>query len=112
MKKVVLVVFILQFVALALYADDYTPMRKLGRGVANFSLAIAEVPRQVDLVRDESGTLAGLTYGTVKGLTFFLGRTVLGVYEAATFLLPTYKPLVEPEFILTDEDEQVISEPE
>jgi len=40
----------------------------------------------------------------VKGVSYFVGRTVLGIYEITTFLIPPYKPVVTPEFIFSDDE--------
>nr|CAX69012.1 conserved hypothetical protein [uncultured bacterium] len=107
MRKLVLAVCIFQLVALPLLAQEqYGPERKLGRGLSNFLFSITEIPRQVSMVRQDNGTFAGVTWGLVKGMSCFAGRTILGAYETVTFLAPTYKPLVKPEFILNADEEE------
>ena len=96
--------------AFPLYAQDYNPLSKLSRGASNFVLGWVEIPRQIILVKQErgdgAGDIAGLFWGPVKGVACFFGRTVVGAYEVATFLIPTYKPLVEQEYIFTEEEEE------
>ncbi len=89
--------------AFPVLAQDYNPLRKFVRGVVNVSLGFIEIPRQMIKVKQDSGDLAGLFWGSLKGMTFMIGRALVGVYEVSTFLLPPYLPLVEPEFIFQQE---------
>jgi len=94
----------------SVFAQDYNALSKLSRGLANITLGAFEVPRQMMKVNQEkgpiSGDIAGIFWGPVKGLCFFVGRTIVGAYEVATFLAPSYKPVVEPEFIFATEEEE------
>jgi putative exosortase-associated protein (TIGR04073 family) len=51
------------------------------------------------------GDIAGVFWGPLKGFAFFVGRTAVGIYEVTTFLIPPYKPVVNPEFILSEDDD-------
>lgn len=103
-KKAVILLIIAQLFSFNLYANDYNALRKLARGVINLSMAFVEVPRQMIKENEKHGDIAGLVWGTLKGVSYSVGRAALGVYETATFLIPTYKPLVEPEFIFDNEN--------
>lgn len=103
MKKILILVVITQLFFFPLYAQEHNAIRKFGRGASNMILGITELPRQMGLASEEHGHAAGLFYGAPKGLVYFLGRTALGFYELVTFLIPPYKPVIEPEFVLTDE---------
>ena len=89
---------------------DYNALRKLARGAANVTLSWVEIPRQIMHVTDPDETeptthdVAGVFWGPVKGFAFFLGRMALGTYELVTFLVPPYRPLVEPEFVISEEE--------
>lgn len=83
--------------------SDQNPLRKIARGTVNATLGWTEIPRQMIKVNKENGDIAGVFWGPLKGFAFFLGRTAVGVYEVTTFLLPPYKPVVNPEFILSDD---------
>lgn len=85
--------------------SDQNPLRKVARGAVNVTLGWAEIPRQVIKVNKENGDIAGVFWGPLKGFAFFIGRTAIGVYEVTTFLLPPYKPVVKPEFIFSEEEE-------
>ncbi len=84
-------------------ADEYGPMRKLGRGAANVAYGMWELPIKIVEVRDTDGPVAATTLGVVKGLSAALQRTFVGVYEILTFPFPqpmgTYEPIVNPEFV-------------
>ncbi|MFA5271583.1 MAG: exosortase system-associated protein, TIGR04073 family [Candidatus Omnitrophota bacterium] len=84
--------------------SDQNPLRKIARGTVNVTLGWTEIPRQMIKVNKDSGDIAGVFWGPLKGFAFFLGRTAVGVYEVTTFLLPPYKPVVNPEFILSDDN--------
>jgi len=103
-------VLILQVLVSPVYAENYNALRKFGRGVTNVVLSCAEVPRQMIKVKEEvgpsGGDAAGLFYGTLRGVSYWVGRTCIGIYELATFIVPSYKPVVEPEFIFSDQEEE------
>jgi len=109
-KVMFLLVFILQILISPVYAENYNALRKFGRGVTNIVLSCAEVPRQMIKVKEEvgqpGGDIAGLFYGTLRGVGYWVGRTCIGVYELTTFMIPSYKPVVEPEFIFSDQEEE------
>lgn len=104
MKKILrLCVISVLMVALNLqlcFAGD--ALRKLSRGVANLATGWMEFPSQIMKETENSGSLAGLTVGPIKGLAKAFGRTLAGAYETATFIIPFprgYEPVTEPEFI-------------
>ncbi len=75
-----------------LSADDKPwvvyPIEKLSRGVANVAFGVLEIPMKWHDVTTEMGGIAGLTYGSLKGVFWFIGREVVGVVDIATFLVP------------------------
>lgn len=111
-KKICFFVLLAQLflLPLSVYAGDHNPLRKLARGAVNTTLSVVEIPRQMIKVKQDisgiSGDIAGIFWGPLKGFTFFLGRTAVGIYELTTFLIPPYKPVVKPEFIFADEEEE------
>jgi len=108
LKKIVLLSLIMQLVIApaALFAADHNALRKLGRGLVNVCGSWIEIPRQMIKVTKAEGDLAGISWGTAKGFSFFIGRILVGVYEIATFMVPKYTPRVEPEFIIDLDDYQ------
>jgi len=110
-KKICFLLIICQLCFLPLYARDYNPLSKFARGMVNVGFGWLEIPRQMVKVKaaegDEiSGEFAGIFWGPLKGLCYFIGRSAIGAYELATFPIPTYKPLVRPEYIFDDEYEE------
>ena len=103
MKKIIILLVTMQLFILPLYAKDYNALRKFGRGASNLVLGVTEIPRQMALIREESGSAAGLFYGAPRGFFCMLGRSAWGLVELVTFPIPPYRPLIEPEFVLTEE---------
>jgi len=80
-------------------------VHKLGRGFVNFATGWLELPKSIADQWERYDPFTGFALGTVKGVVWGAQRTAIGVYEVATFPLAIpkdYKPLMEPEFILTD----------
>ena len=70
------------------------------------ALGWVEVPKQMMGVKKEhgggAGDVAGVFWGLTKGFAHFIGRTVVGVYETATFFIPSFDPVIEPEYIFSE----------
>ena len=64
------------------------PVVKLSRGIANVAFGIIELPKAWWDVQNDMGGIAGLTYGTLKGVCYFVAREVVGVVEIVTFPFP------------------------
>ncbi len=80
------------------FAED--AFDKLGRGVANVATGWMDVPKEMEKRSDDDSNLfAALLVAPVKGLLKAVGRTVVGAYEIVTFPIPTYKPVIDPEFV-------------
>lgn len=94
------------------------PIRKLGRGLSNTIFGFLEILIQPYKVGEsEDGGIAACTYGVAKGITYFLGREIVGVVEIITFPMPLpgatnnkyetgwgYGPLMRPEWIFELDD--------
>ena len=81
--------------------------RKLGRGLANVGLGWVELFKGMQSVSDEKGFWAGLTWGPLYGAANAIKRTGVGVAETVTFPVAGpnhYDPILEPEFVLGDEN--------
>jgi len=106
LKKFFVFLLFIQLFAPCLYADnDYNALSKLARGGINTVFSFLEIPRQMIKVNQNHGDIAGIVWGPLKGIACFVGRTIVGVYESATFLIPSYKPALEPEFIFSELEE-------
>jgi putative exosortase-associated protein (TIGR04073 family) len=109
-KKVILItVFGLIFFSwTSLYAKEQTALTKLTRGVSNLAMGWVEIPKQMMSVKKEhgdgAGDVAGFFWGTAKGFAHFLGRTAVGAYETVTFFVPSFDPVIEPEYVFSEEE--------
>lgn len=82
------------------YAGD--PIEKLGRGITNAATGWAEIPKEIAKNAERSLGLAALVVGPLKGLAKAIGRTAVGIYDVATFIIPLprrYEPVIEPEYV-------------
>ena len=100
--KVMLLVFclIFLFVFKNCFAGD--PIRKLSRGLVNTACGWVEIPAEFFREADRSADVGGFMIAPFKGIAKAIGRTVVGIYEVATFIIPLpsrYRPLIEPEFV-------------
>ncbi len=85
------VAFIMVGVSFSAKADDawiMRPMEKLGRGITNVAFSVLEIPMKWSEVSSEKGALAGLTYGTLKGVCYTIARIGVGVVDIITFPFP------------------------
>jgi len=111
-KRAVLIMFavLICFGAVAGYAQEQTALSKLSRGFTNLTLGWMELGKQPMKVKQEhgdaAGDVAGLTWGVVQGFTHFIGRTAVGAYEMATFFVPSFEPIIQPEYIFSEEEEK------
>lgn len=106
MKKVIALIAIICVFSLATIALADTPLRKLGRGVANVITCPLEIPKGISDANAESGFIAAFTFGIIKGVFNTGLRGLVGVYEVASFLIPIpqdYGPIItSPEFFFED----------
>ena len=88
------------------HAEASQAFTKLGRGVVNIVTGWVEVPKRIHETGEHSGAWAGATWGTLRGLGHGFVRTVAGFYELFTFPFPAppnYAPVIQPEYVFTDE---------
>jgi putative exosortase-associated protein (TIGR04073 family) len=96
--------------------SDDNFVRKLARGVANVGFGVLEIPMKIHDVNQENGGIASVTYGTFLGITHFVARELVGVFEVVTFPIPMpggdvesdgngwgYGPIITPEFVVDRE---------
>ncbi|MBE6358015.1 MAG: exosortase system-associated protein, TIGR04073 family [Lentisphaerae bacterium] len=97
-------------------ADDawlMRPVEKLGRGITNAAFCFLELPMKWTDVTEEKGSLAGLTYGTLKGVCYTVGRVFVGAIDIVTFPFPLpgcpddledvgwgYGPIMKPAWVV------------
>ena len=78
---------------------------KLGRGAVNTVTGWVEIPKCIHETAQDSGAVAGMTWGLLRGLGHGFIRTVAGVYELVTFPFPAppdYEPVMEPEYVFSN----------
>ncbi|MBR7121517.1 MAG: exosortase system-associated protein, TIGR04073 family [Lentisphaeria bacterium] len=110
------VAFIMVGVSFSAKADDawlMRPMEKLGRGITNVAFSVLEIPMKWSEVSSEQGALAGLTYGTLRGVCYTVARIGVGVIDIVTFPFPLpdcpddiedvgwgYGPIMKPAWVV------------
>lgn len=93
--KALVLAAVLAFGSLQVQAADSSsepgillPIVKLSRGIANCAFGPLELPMKWHDVTFESGGIAGLTYGTLKGVIYVIAREVVGLVDIITFPFP------------------------
>ena len=78
-----------------------SPATKLGRGVTNAVTGWLEIPKHtlVGTFNCNVNPLEGLAVGLIRGTGRAIERTGIGIYEAVTFPLPGFGPLICPEYV-------------
>ena len=85
------------------YGDGYiaTSSGKFVTGLGNAATGFLELPKNIVLTTQEDNIAYGMTTGLVSGIMHTVGRTVIGVFDVATFWIPT-PPSIQPGFIWED----------
>ena len=102
--KLSLLFFIFFFLSSqAVAADSYfnNSAEKFVSGITNAATGWVELPKNVILTSKQGGPIYGATIGLGMGLMHTVGRSVVGILDAATFFIPT-KPSVNPPYIWQD----------
>jgi len=69
------------------YAGDVGA--KFSRGLANTTTGWGEIPKNIANESRDKNAFVGATYGTLKGTAHTVGRTAVGVFDLATFFIPS-----------------------
>ncbi|MDD5226065.1 MAG: exosortase system-associated protein, TIGR04073 family [Candidatus Omnitrophica bacterium] len=86
------------------FADD-SAFTKFGRGMANILISPAEIYAQPVLLSQTNEIPTALFGGLLKGISMFIVREVVGVYDVITFPIPIpkgYKPVFTPATTFSD----------
>jgi len=75
--------------------------RKALSGLGNVVTAVAEIPKNIIIVSNESNIAWGLAGGAIKGLLNMCGRVGVGITDLVTAPIPTY-PIVDPLYVWDD----------
>ena len=87
------------------FSEGELRARKLARGFANVTLAVAEIPNQGFREAYRTSPVTGFVIGAGKGVYKGLKRFVIGFWEMATFYAPLenkYEPYIEPEVVFME----------
>jgi putative exosortase-associated protein (TIGR04073 family) len=99
MRPLIVATFALVLTAPAAHAQ--TPAHKFGRGAANLTMGIMELPAEMISEGRARGPLWAMSLGFAKGVGGFVTRELVGVYEIVTFPAPVprgYEPILAPEY--------------
>ena len=88
---ITLLATVLLFAAAPVMAGDYATDSgsKLTRGLANTATGWGEIPKNIANESRDKNAFVGATYGTAKGVAHTVGRTAVGVFDLATFFVPS-----------------------
>jgi len=75
--------------------------RKLLSGLGNIVTSVAEIPKNIIIVNNESNIAWGLAGGSLKGVLNMCGRVGVGIVDLVTAPIPTY-PIVDPLYVWDD----------
>lgn len=75
--------------------------RKLANGLANITTSVAEIPKNIIIVNNQSNFAYGFVGGTMKGLLNMAGRMGVGILDLVSAPIPTY-PIVYPNYVWDD----------
>lgn len=87
----------------AIAAENYflASGQKFGSGIANAATGFAELPKTIILTSQQENPLYGITLGTAKGTMHAVGRSLIGILDAATFIIPN-KTQIKPLYVWQD----------
>ncbi len=90
-SAITLLVTGLLFAVTPAIAGDYATDSgsKFTRGLANTTTGWGEIPKNIANESRDKNAFVGVTYGTVKGTAHAIGRTAVGVFDLATFFIPS-----------------------
>ncbi len=84
------------------------PINKLERGIINIATFWLEIPAEVAKISKEQDPAAGMTVGLVDGTVTSVVRGFTGIYDASTFMMPSYsKPAMKPEYAWKAADDKL-----
>jgi putative exosortase-associated protein (TIGR04073 family) len=100
LKPFVLISALFFFSSQAAMAETYIEKvgDKLAHGIANTVTGIGEVPKNIIIDSNKRGPAYGVPVGLLTGIVLGIGRTLTGVVDLITFVIPT-KPIIYPDFI-------------
>lgn len=73
-------------------------------GLANMTTSIAEIPKNIINITNDSNLIFGIAGGVGKGILNTFGRILTGITDLITAPIPT-KPIVNPAYVWNDFDD-------
>lgn len=69
------------------YLSGFTS--KVNQGIFNMATGFIEIPKNIVNISHDENILVGLTWGTLRGVTHTVGRTLVGAGEFITSPIPS-----------------------
>ena len=106
-KSLLMLSILLIFLPSASMANEYPTNagEKLGSGVTNMITGVLEIPKTMIVTSRTDGIAYGMTNGFFVGIVHAVGRTLSGVFDVTTFVIPTTS-FVQSEYIWNDFDQE------
>jgi len=107
MKSLLMLSILLIFLPSAAMAHEYPTKagEKLGSGVTNIFTGVLEIPKTMIVTSRTDGIGYGMTNGFFVGIVHAVGRTLSGVFDVTTFVIPTTS-FVQSEYIWNNFDQE------
>ncbi len=108
MKKIFILLMIASFLfflsAQTVLAQSYQNItgEKFVSGIANVATGVVELPKNIVITTQNKGIPYGMTIGVVTGVVHTIGRTVVGLLDVVTFMIPTGPSSVQPQYVWND----------
>ena len=95
--------FLFIFSSQAAADDSYISQsgEKLLCGITNVATGFVELPKNIILKNQQEDGFYGVAVGLATGIMHSVGRTVIGLLDVVTFIIPTY-PSVTPNYVWQD----------
>ena len=106
-KSLLIVSMLFFFLPSAAMASEYPTNagEKLGSGVTNMLTGVLEIPKTMIVTSRNDGLAYGMTNGFFVGIVHAVGRTLSGVFDVTTFVIPTTS-FVQSEYIWNNFDQE------
>jgi putative exosortase-associated protein (TIGR04073 family) len=108
-RKSIIATVVLAWLPLSAMADQQRDSygaqigHKAMNGLANVATGWIELPKSIINISNEHNVAFGASFGLLQGTMHTLSRTLSGVMDVATFMIPS-KPAVHPEYVWQDFD--------
>lgn len=103
-KLLMIASFLFFLSAQSVHAQSYQNItgEKFVSGIANVATGVVELPKNIVITTQNKGIPYGMTIGVVTGVVHTIGRTVVGLLDVVTFMIPTGPSSVQPQYVWND----------